>query len=115
VLFNHIVTRFILIVSSVCADGLTGGRVNGIVPADIGRTAGLLAAQTASCPGSDWKWFSNNSHYRQTPSGRVPYGFQLDTGNAYVCIGSKEFSTFWYGNRAWTVQGVQQNAYTWRR
>ena len=46
-LFTHIVTQFILIVSSVCGGGLTGDRANEIVLADIARTAGSPAAQRA--------------------------------------------------------------------
>lgn len=65
--------------------------------------------------GSDWKMFSNNSYYQRTPSGRVIYGYGLNTTFPYICVGSREFSPTWFPFRNWTTSGVQNNVYTWRR
>lgn len=59
--------------------------------------------------GSDWKFYSNNVLYQRTPTGRLFKGYRLDGNNAYVCIGKGEFLLWW------SVSGVQQNVYTWRR
>lgn len=65
--------------------------------------------------GSDWKYYSNNSYYMRTPSGRPIYGFQLNTVNAHICIGRSEFQWWIYPRSYWTENGVTQNIYTWRR
>jgi hypothetical protein len=68
-----------------------------------------------SYPGNDWKMYSNNSRYQRTPTGRIPYGSQLDGANAHICFGAQEFSWVLHPWSYWTVAGVQQNVYTWRR
>ena len=68
-----------------------------------------------SYTGSDWKFFSGNSYYQRTPSGRPIYGHDLNTSNAHICIGAKEFSSWYYPRTAWNGAGVQNNIYTWRR
>ena len=68
-----------------------------------------------SYPGSDWKFYSNNSRYQRLPTGRLFKGYQLNTVNPYVCIGAQEFSPLLHPFSYWTVSGVQQNVYTWRR
>ena len=68
-----------------------------------------------SYPGNDWKMYSSNSRYQHTPTGRVIFGFQLNTPNAYVCIGYKEFSPLFNPFSYWNINDVQQNVYTWRR
>lgn len=65
---------------------------------------------------TDWKMYSdNNGRYQRTPSGRLIYGHQLDTPNAHICVGSREFSWLLYPTRYWTTSGVESNVYTWRR
>ena len=70
---------------------------------------------SSSYTGSDWKMYSNNTRYRRTPSGRVPYGHYLNTTSAHVCIGASEFSSSQYPNTYWSTSGAQSNVYTWRR
>jgi len=68
-----------------------------------------------SYPGNDWKFYSNSSRYQRTPTNRIFKGYQLNTTSPYVCIGFKEFQWLLYPFTYWTVSGVQQNVYTWRR
>jgi hypothetical protein len=68
-----------------------------------------------SYSGSDWKLYSGTGRYQRTPSGRVPYGYNLDKTDAHLCIGGTEFNSFLHPFGYWTVQGVESNVYTWRR
>jgi hypothetical protein len=69
-----------------------------------------------SYAGSDWKYYSDSKRYQQTPSGRPIFGFELNTTNAHICVGAKEFSSLIYGvGGAWTTGGVQSSITTWRR
>jgi hypothetical protein len=60
---------------------------------------------------TDWKFYSNNSTYQRLPTGRLFNGYDLNTANGYVCIGTREFWPF----GSWTNAGVQQNVYVWRK
>lgn len=69
-----------------------------------------------SYPGSDWKYYSGNSRYQNTPTGRVPYGYNLDgPGGPHICVGAQEFSVILHPFSYWTTSGVESNVYTWRR
>jgi hypothetical protein len=68
-----------------------------------------------SYPGSDWKMYSGYSRFRNTPSGRAPYGHNLDSSNAHVCFGATEFDPGRYPYTYWTTSNVQYYVYTWRR
>lgn len=69
----------------------------------------------SSYRGSDWKLYSATGRYRRTPSGRVPYGYELDNPKAHICVGVSEFNWILYPFSYWTTSGAQSNVYTWRR
>lgn len=64
---------------------------------------------------TDWKFYSNNSSYSQLPTGRLFNGYGFNTTEPYVCIGSQEFTWLPWRWNYWTIAGVQQNIYVWRK
>lgn len=62
--------------------------------------------------GSDWKLFSSNTRYQNTPTRRPIYGYDLGTTNAHICVGKSEFL---YPFSYWTTSDVSYYVYAWRR